>query len=1233
MSTLMDGTSVVQTPQPLGTGETGNAATSVVFDAQRGQFFAAIRSHGYYSSPDGITWTRLTHQPGTRLTTANCPVGANGTGSSTCPIFRGTLAAQPITGDLYALTVDVNDLDQGLWQDLCNATANTCATPAPTFANRIDNSALEAGSGSTAITQGGYNLALNAAPAANSTLLYVGTVDLYRCTISPGSSSCTLRNTTNALDGCNAPAQVAPSQHAIATVPQSNGVPILFLGNDSGLWRSLDGVAETGSVCSATDNTHFDNLNGTFSGSLAEVVSFAQDPAGPNILIAGLGANGSASSADAAALPPWPQLSAGEGGFPLIDPNNSANWYVTIGAGVNLVNCPLGVNCTAADFIPPATIGAPQVDNDVSLLDAPSLLDPSLTSSLITGTCRVWRGPAANGSAWSLANALSPPLGGITTPCSEESPLIRSLAAGGPFLIGATVQNSGSTVLYAGLSGALDGGNSKPGHLFVTTAAAIANGSTPWTDDALSPVTNDVSDAHIFNPGQFDISAIAADPHDATGATVYATVMGFGVPHLYRSTNFGKSWLAISANLPDAPANAVAVDPNDANTVYIAMDTGVYVTQSITSCPTANCWSVLGTALPNSPVVALSAGVNLPTDDGRVGTLRAATYGRGIWQTPLLTAFSSTAPAITLSANTLTFGAQQVATLSAPQTLTITSTGASAVTFGTPVITGDFSETDNCAGQTLPLGASCTLQIVFAPTATGPRSGQLTLYANIPGGQAIVLLNGTGTSPSSIVLTPLALVFPATIVNQTAAAQIITVANLGGTPATLQAPILTGNTADFAIAASTCGATLAPSTACSLSITFTPSTSGSRAAVLSITDSAGTQSAELSGTGLSPATDTLSPIALSFPTQQIGTTSAPQQVTLTNNGGVALTLITASVSPGDFQVTNACGNSLAPHAACALNVTFSPTAVGPRTATLSVTDQFRTQTVSLTGIAIAGPGVSLSPVTLNFAPIGVGLFAGAQTLTLTNNGGAPLTVSGLSISPGFTVAANTCTSAVAVGSACTLTVIFAPTAAGPFAGTLTLTDNAPSGSQTTSLSGTGIDFTLAPNGPTTVTTTGTSSTPATYPMLLTSLPILSGNVALTCTGAPTNATCIVTPSIAQLGGTSTISVAVQTGVAVASAATIPPLRTFNSRDSTILLALLLPLALATRRRRFSRLALALTLTCALGLLSGCGANRVIPTGTGSTGIATPTPSGTYTLTVAASADGLTRTVNVTVIVQ
>jgi hypothetical protein len=607
--------------------------------------------------------------------------------------------------------------------------------------------------------------------------------------------------------------------------------------------------------------------------------------------------------------------------------------------------------------------------------------------------------------------------------------------------------------------------------------------------------------------------------------------------------------------------------------------------------------------------------------------LRAGTYGRGLWQIPLLNATTIQAPAITLSSTSLTFPVQAVATQSTPQTITVTSSGNMPLTFGTPAITGDFVETDTCAGQTLATGATCTYNISFAPTKTGARSGQLTIYANVPGGQATVSLSGTGSPAAAVVLTPLTLNFPATLVSQTAASQIITVANTGANAVTLGTPTISG---DFSIAASTCSATLAAQTACSLSINFTPTASGPRTGVLTVTDSAGTQTAQLSGTGNAPATDTLTPASLTFAQPAIGTTSATQQVTLTNAGDIALTLIAASVSAGDFTATNSCGASLNPHSSCAISIAFVPTAIGTRTATVTVTDQFRSQTIALTGTGIAPPGVSLSPTSLNFPATGVGLSAPAQTLTLTNNGGLPLHLTNTALSAGFMVASSTCSSTLDPATSCNLVVVFSPTSSGAIAGTLTLTDDAPGGGQTTKLSGTGIDYSLETNGAPSVTIAGGAT--ATYPLLLRSIQGLSGAVALSCSGAPANSVCTVNPSTANLGGTYTVSATVQTGQT--QAATLAPRSPFNSRNTPAFLAFLALPLICIRRRRLTSLMLSLVAFAAFTCLAGCGAEREIPgSGGGGGGSSSTTPSGTYTLTVSASAAGLTRSVNLTLVVK
>lgn len=1242
MSTIMDGSQTVQAPLPTGGDLGGRAATSVVWNPVRQSFYAAIRYHGYYQSSDGITWTRLLDQPGTGLTTTACPTAPGTTGSASCPIFRGVLAVQPTTGDTFALTVDSNNIDQGLWQDVCALSGTSCSSNTITFANKLISTPLEAGSGSSAIPQADYNLSLAAVSSGPSgsgqdTLLYAGTVDLYRCSLAAG---CVFRNTTNALNGCAASAQVAPAQHAIATLATS-GEPLLYIGNDGGLWRSTDGVDQQSTPCSPDDATHFQNLNSGL-GSLAEVISFAQEPTETGTLLTGLGANGTAATATASSLASaWPQLSIGEGDTVAIDQNNPLLWYISTGAGVSIQQCTVGANCTASDFSGTPTIGPAQTSGDDSLIDTPWLLDPALTANILIGTCRIWRGPAADGTAWSQSNAISQLLAGPqNAACSDTNPLVRSLAAGGPVSSVTAPQNAGSEVLYAGMAGTLDGGGSYGGHIFSTANASIANSATAWTDLANSPVTNDAADAEEFNPGGFDISSLAADSHDATGQTVYATVMGFAgnginVPHVYRSTDGGAHWTNISSNLPNAPANSVVVDPNDANTLYVAMDTGVYITTEVDTCSTVNCWSIYGTTLPNAPVVALAAAPLMPTGDGRVGELRAATYGRGIWQIPLLTAATSVQPAISLTPASLTFNTQAVSTASPAQTITVTNTGNASLTVSQVATTGDYNETNSCTAAAIAPGLTCTISVRFLPTTTGSRTGVLTVYGNVSGGQATALLSGTGSPAAAVILTPLNLAFASTNVNATSTSQNITISNTGGVTITLQPPSLTG---DFRLTANTCGATLDTSSGCTVSIAFTPTASGARTGTFTITDDAGTQTASLIGTGTSPATDALSPPSLTFAAQPLTTSSASQQITLTNAGDLPLTLIAAQITSGNFSVVNSCGNSLNGHSTCSMAVSFQPQTIGPTTGTLTISDEYRAQTISLSGTGIAPPGVSLSPTsTLSFPTTGVTLTSAPATVTLTNNSSAPLLLQSPVITGDFSIAVgtNSCGTNLAVGSACTLQLIFTPSAGGPRTGTLTIADNSSNSPHVLSLTGTGIDFTLSPNGTTSLSIA--SGQNAVYPLLLGSAANVPGTAIFTCTGTPANATCNVTPETITLGSTSTISVTIDTGIATGGANTALQSTDPSGRSKSFLwLAALLPFGLLAFGRTSRMRLFSFGLVCLLFVASGCGSGRIIPPTDGSGGQpsnGTTTPAGTYTIAVSAVSAGLTRTVNLTLIVQ
>lgn len=1228
MATISDGAQIVQTPMIPGANGGGIAATAVVWNPVRQRFYAVIRSHGYYESADGLAWTRLASQPGAAMTSRNCPPAPGTSGSLSCPVFRGSIAVQPQTGDIFALTTDRNNLDQGLWQDVCASSGGGCSSATVSFQNRLNSTPLEARTGSAVIAQADYNMSLAALSDGSDTLLFVGTSDLFRCSLAAG---CALRNTTNATNACGAPAKVAPSQHAIAAPGSSS---MLFLGNDSGLWRSADKVNQLGATCSADDANHFQNLNGGL-GSLAEVISFAQDPQDPAALLVGLGASGTASST-VNGSGAWAQISQGEGGTVAIDQSNPLLWYISTAGGVSIRRCSLGSRCGSTDFAGPPTIGATQTNADASVLDAPWILDPAMSSNAIIGTCRVWRGPAVSGAQWSGVNQLSTTLGGPQNSSCDPTtnPFLRSLAAAGPVANAGAVQNSGSRIIYGGMAGSITGGGAFAGHVFSTINADTASGTTRWTDLASSAVANDVASARRFNPNGFDISSLAADPHDATGKTIYATVMGFSqggatAAHLYGSTDGGAHWLNLSSNLPNAPANSVVVDPNDANTLYIALDTGVYVTTNVTSCPTSNCWSVFGVSLPNAPAVELSAAPMMPASDGRIGMLRAGTYGRGIWQIPLLTAAYAARPAITLSTSSVSFADQAVGTISATQTILLTNTGTAPLVVSRTASTGDFTVSDTCSGSAIVVNGFCSVQLQFLPAAQGVRQGVLTVYANVIGGQVTAVLSGSGTPPGNIVLTPVSLSFPTTTINAASAAQNITVSNVGSAAVTLQSPSVSG---DFQISANTCGLSLAPSTGCTIAVAFSPAAAGTRSGVFAISGSSGTQTASLTGRATAPATDALSLTSLTFGVQQLGTVSVGQQVVLTNAGDEPLTLISAQISSGDFLAVNGCGSSLNGHSTCSIYVSYTPKSVGAGTGMLVISDQFRSQTISLNGIGVAPPGVSLSPLgSMSFPATAVGSASLAQTVSLTNNGGLPLTLQAISVSGNFVLSPeSTCGVTLAPGSVCTLQVQFIPTAGGVMSGRLVITDDAPNSPHMLLLSGVGTDFSLTANGSTSASIA--SGKVATYPLLLTAVGTTSGVASFTCSGAPLNSTCVVSPGSVSLGPATLVTVTVATGISATAlqAGELLP----HSKVPPFFLAGVLPLGMFfLRRRRAVRMCGLLALLCIFAG-GGCGSGRLIP-GVGDTSpiAGAVTPTGSYNLTVVASATGLTRTMSLSLTVK
>ena len=1049
LATVSDGGQVVQSPTQ-NSSPPGNPATAVVWNKQRQLFIAAIRYHGYYSSPDGVNWTRLAQQPGANLSTSQCPPS----GAVTCPIFRGALAVQPVTGDTFALTTDINNVDQGLYQDVCSTSgtqATSCTTGSISFGTQINDAALDdpqSPASGPVIDQADYNLALSAVSLQQDTILFAGTEDIYRCSL---ANSCAWRNTTN--DQTCAAAQVAPSTHAIA-----GGANDLYFGTDGGLWRSTDTVSQTGSVCAATDASHFQNLNGGI-GSLAEISHLAVSPTNGSLVLAGMGGFGVVTSANAG-TGAWQQLLTGEGSYVAIDPNTPANWFADDGPGVNIFICANGGSCNAAGFGAAPVIGSATVETDADYFTdpAPWILDPLNPGNMIVGTCRMWLGPVTGG--WSSANLLSTMLDGNQGSFCNGNAQLRSVGAGGSY-------NSaqGGEQMYAGMAGLLDGGGSVPGHMYGAVVPQ-SGGKVSWSDLWRNPVKQPSSSTPTqFNGDGYAISSIAVDPHDATGKTVYVGIAGFpsNFPLLYGSTDGGAHWANLSSSLPIAPVNSIVVDPNDptGQTLYVGGDFGVYYTQNVANCgvPNGNCWAQLGSNLPNAPVTGLAA------YSGPSGTvLEASTYGRGIWTVGVST--SAAYAQGTLSPGSYTFTPGQAVGSQSPSvaSFTLSASGATTLNIGQIATTGDYSQTNNC-GASLTNGQACTIQVTFKPSATGDRPGTLTVRANVSGGVLSSTLDGMGLTSGAVTLAPAAgLSFPTTATGASSAPMNVTVSNTGGAPVTLGSGSIAGtNNLDFSVGSGgTCTGTLAANTSCTVPVVFDPVQTGPRSAVFQITSSAPGSpfTVNLSGRAIAPAFLTLSPTTLSFSPTPQGSASTAQTITETNTGGADAQLDPPTVSNGDYTISaNTCGTTLSGGSSCMVSIEFTPQGTGSRPGLFSQSSpsipngETSPKTVPLSGTGLPPSSVSFSPASLNFPAQQQGTTSAIETINVTNSAGSTATLGTPAATSGYAVASTTCGSSLAVGSSCVLGITFTPTAPNASTGTLTLPVN--SGTITAGLTGTG----------------------------------------------------------------------------------------------------------------------------------------------------------------------------------
>lgn len=380
-----------------------------------------------------------------------------------------------------------------------------------------------------------------------------------------------------------------------------------------------------------------------------------------------------------------------------------------------------------------------------------------------------------------------------------------------------------------------------------------------------------------------------------------------------------------------------------------------------------------------------------------------------------------------------------------------------------------------------------------------------------------------------------------------------------------------------------------------------------------------------------PTTASISASALDFGSVSLGA-SVSKTVTITNTSGFTSTVTVSGiaisgVASSDYTTSNNC-STLADGATCTVTVTFAPTAVGTRTAALTVkTDSTSdpTLTASLTGIGVSSLSTSVS--SLNFGNVDVGSSSAAQSFTVSNNTNVAVSLSSITVSGDYSET-TTCGSTLPAMSSCTVAVVFTPTTTGTRTGSVVIrASSTGTATLTVALTGNGVDFSIAVAPTSDNVIAGLGVTP-----VATLMPLGGFDAAITVTCTTTAAASTCDPAIAAmtLSSTTTDKVAITT----TSEYTVVGYGGSGGWSRTALLPVLLSVisgALLWRpRKHFGsglRLALVvLLLTAMSSAVAGCSSK--LPDRNSSY-----TAPGTYTYTLTATDGTLKHTATYTLTVR
>jgi len=800
------------------------------------------------------------------------------------------------------------------------------------------------------------------------------------------------------------------------------------------------------------------------------------------------------------------------------------------------------------------------------------------------------------------------------------------------------------------------------GHVFETTS-----GGTTWTDISSNlpnvPVNDIVVDPDI--PNALYIGTDVGVFETTNGGTTWAP-LGAGLPavvimslklqrasRILRAASYGRSAWDIQLPAPVGPTavfSAPTLDfpPQEVGTTSAAL-TDTLTNNSSTALSISSIVASSGFAQTNTCGTSLAAGANctvnvtftpaaLGPQTGSVTITDNATSGGS--QTVSLSG-KGYSGAVSLSPTSLAFANQLVGTTSTAQTVTLTNSSSAPLTITSIIGWTDFTVASDCPFSTsgaLAAGASCHINISFAPRTMGTLVEQVTVTDSAADSPQSIPVSGNGIAPI-VTLNPSSLIFNPLLVG-TSSTQVATLTNTGTADLAINAiNVLDPTTSPFT-ESDNCPrspSTVPPQSSCSITVTSAPTKWGEYGGRIEIDDNALSAPQYLSADGYAySGTASLSTASLTFTNVPLGQTSQAQSIILTNSGSSPLYVSSIGPLSSPWAETDDCPRgtaSLAPSASCTINITYTPNQTGTTLDGFDINDSSSnsfSQQVALSGSG-TGAFVYLNPTILQFGSQSVDTTSAARNVTVANDGNENLTLSKIGITGAnggdfaIVTGGTTCSifNALAPKAQCVIQIAFKPAALGSRIGNLAISDNAYNSPQNVSLAGTGAaGFVLAIASGTSSTATLNAGGTASYQVTVAPIGNFNQTVAVACSGAPSRATCMVSPTSVTLDGTNAQNVKVT--VTTTAPGLIPPGPDGGPPPSggfafsywwVALLMLMGSLALAFERRRRMPLLAGAVLLAAVALSCGGG-------GGGGSSPSPGTPAGTYTLTVTGTSGSL-----------